>query len=206
VPQFQIPIPGAVGTFYAHYRDATAQVYNFDSSQFQSYSSGQWANYSAAMSEQGGSKVYTPNQGDGFPAGDYLVVVYEQAGGSPAEGDLIRLSFTYSWDGFAIVTIRSRAAESSIDTVFDQLNDILAILPEDTQGFATTLLDDPDGVEVALTVREALRLIAAALAGELAGSPSGPIEIKGVGIETVRIEATVDASGNRTGVIIDVAD
>jgi hypothetical protein len=50
-----------------------------------------------------------------------------------------------------------------------------------------------------------LKLIAASAAGELAGSPSGPILIKSVNGSTVRITATVDANGNRTGVTYDVS-
>ena len=50
-----------------------------------------------------------------------------------------------------------------------------------------------------------LKLISASAAGELAGSPSGPILIKSVNGSTVRITATVDANGNRTGVTYDVS-
>jgi hypothetical protein len=50
-----------------------------------------------------------------------------------------------------------------------------------------------------------LKLISASAAGELAGSPGGPILIKSVNGTTVRITATVDANGNRTGVTYDVS-
>jgi hypothetical protein len=50
-----------------------------------------------------------------------------------------------------------------------------------------------------------LKLIASSAAGELAGSPGGPILIKSVNGSTVRITATVDANGNRTGVTYDVS-
>ena len=55
------------------------------------------------------------------------------------------------------------------------------------------------------TASDLLKLISASVAGELAGSPGGPILIKSVNGTTVRITATVDANGNRTGVTYDVS-
>jgi hypothetical protein len=55
------------------------------------------------------------------------------------------------------------------------------------------------------TASDLLKLISASAAGELAGSPGGPILIKSVNGTTVRITATVDANGNRTGVTYDVS-
>jgi hypothetical protein len=55
------------------------------------------------------------------------------------------------------------------------------------------------------TASDLLKLIAASAAGELAGSPGGPILIKSVNGTTVRITATVDVNGNRTGVTYDVS-
>jgi hypothetical protein len=67
---------------------------------------------------------------------------------------------------------------------------------------ADALLDD-ETVEAGLSVRGALRLISAALAGKLSGAPGGPIVIRNVGDTTDRITATVDANGNRTVVSTD---
>ena len=55
------------------------------------------------------------------------------------------------------------------------------------------------------TASDLLKLISASVAGELAGSPGGPILIKSVNGTTVRITATVDANGNRTGVTYNVS-
>lgn len=60
-------------------------------------------------------------------------------------------------------------------------------------------------IDGAYTASDLLKLISASVAGELAGSPSGPILIKSVNGSTVRITATVDANGNRTGVTYDVS-
>jgi len=59
-----------------------------------------------------------------------------------------------------------------------------------------------DGV---YTAGDLMRLMSAALAGELAGAPAGPIEIQSVNGSTIRITAIVDANGNRTGVTYNVS-
>jgi hypothetical protein len=60
-------------------------------------------------------------------------------------------------------------------------------------------------IEGGYTAAQMLKLIAAAAAGELAGAPAGPIEIKGVDGATTRITATVDGDGNRLTVTYDVS-
>lgn len=70
---------------------------------------------------------------------------------------------------------------------------------------ATEVWDLGDGIEVALTPRQAMRLIAAANAGKLSGAAGTTIHIRSVGDAKERITATVDADGNRTAVTVDGA-
>lgn len=66
---------------------------------------------------------------------------------------------------------------------------------------------DAQLVEVGLNVRQALRLIAAALAGKLSGAPGATITIRNAVADSKnRITASVDASGNRTGVTVDLSN
>ena len=70
---------------------------------------------------------------------------------------------------------------------------------------ADGLLDRADGVEPASagterTVREALRLILSACAGQVAGASGTTITIRATNDTTNRITATVDSDGNRTAV------
>ena len=59
-------------------------------------------------------------------------------------------------------------------------------------------------VEVGLTVREALRIMAAALAGEVSGAAGSTITFRAAASdEKPRIVASVDGSGNRTSVTLD---
>jgi len=200
--------PGSASgqALYYHLRDAAGQVFNVPSDQFQGYSSGQWANYSQAFSEQGASAIYLGNIPGTIQPQSLLLVVYLQAGGSPAEGDAIQGSEILPWDGSDVVSMLSRASASQVTAVAAQLAQVLGILPANTNGFADVLLDRANGVETALTPRQALRLIGAALAGVLTGAPGTTIEIKGAGVGKTRITATVDSNGNRPTVVLDVTD
>lgn len=68
---------------------------------------------------------------------------------------------------------------------------------------ANALLDQANGVETNLTVRQALRLAAAALAGVLSGAGTTTVSVQAAGVPaTTRITATVDASGNRSALVL----
>lgn len=71
--------------------------------------------------------------------------------------------------------------------------------------FSTYLLDEED-VESGLTLRQALRLIAAATAGKVSGAGTSTITIRNAYADGAdRIIATVDSSGNRTAITYDLA-
>jgi hypothetical protein len=67
------------------------------------------------------------------------------------------------------------------------------------------IFDRTDGVETGYTLRQALRLIAAAVAGELSGAATTTITIRNLSDTTTRITATVDADGNRSAVVHNVS-
>ncbi len=67
---------------------------------------------------------------------------------------------------------------------------------------STELLDSSD-VETGVTVKEALRIVLAALSGKISGAGTNTITIRDVNDTTDRITATVDADGNRTAVTVD---
>lgn len=69
------------------------------------------------------------------------------------------------------------------------------------------LLDEPDTVETDVTLRAAIRVIAAFAAGKLAGARTGSEVFYAVGSATkARITSTNDSSGNRTSVTVDGTD
>jgi hypothetical protein len=63
---------------------------------------------------------------------------------------------------------------------------------------------DVQELEVGLSLREALRIMAAALAGKVSGAGGSTVTIRAAETDhKARITATVDANGNRTAVTID---
>ena len=70
---------------------------------------------------------------------------------------------------------------------------------------ATELLDQAAGVETGLTVRQALRLALAALAGKLSGAATTTVVIRNAIADSKdRITATVDTDGNRSAITTDL--
>jgi len=70
---------------------------------------------------------------------------------------------------------------------------------------ATALLDSADAIETGLTPRNALRLMAAAIAGQASGLATTTAIFKSaVSALKNRITATVDANGNRTSITTDL--
>jgi hypothetical protein len=83
-------------TLYAHIRDRQGAVWNGAS--FESYNSANWSSYDIALTEDASSgyyKVAFP----AAPANKYTIVIYAQAGGSPALGDSIVGTGSIKWDG-----------------------------------------------------------------------------------------------------------
>jgi hypothetical protein len=70
---------------------------------------------------------------------------------------------------------------------------------------AAALLDLANGIETGYTVRQALRLMASAMAGKLSGAETTTVSIRNLTDGKTRISATVDAFGNRTAVSHDVS-
>lgn len=70
---------------------------------------------------------------------------------------------------------------------------------------AAALLDLANAIETGLTLRQALRVIAAAGAGKLSGAASTTVVIRNAQADSKdRITATVDADGNRSAVTLDL--
>jgi hypothetical protein len=70
---------------------------------------------------------------------------------------------------------------------------------------ATALLDLTDGIETGVTLRKAMRLCAAVLGGVLSGAATTTITIKAADNSgTTRVTATVDGSGNRSALTLNL--
>lgn len=72
---------------------------------------------------------------------------------------------------------------------------------------ANAILDAVNGVETDLTLRQALRLIAAATAGKISGAATTTITIRNALVDDKdRIVATVTSDGDRTAITYDLTD
>jgi hypothetical protein len=93
---------------------------------------------------------------------------------------------------------------ASVGLAAANLDTQLADLPTASEN-ATALLDLAAGVETGLTLRQALRLIAAAAAGKISGAATTTIVIRNAVADSKdRITATVDADGNRSAITVDL--
>lgn len=68
---------------------------------------------------------------------------------------------------------------------------------------ANAILDLTDGIETGWTLKQVLRIMASALAGELSGAATTTIVIRNIADTKTRITATVDSDGNRGALSLD---
>jgi hypothetical protein len=78
-----------------------------------------------------------------------------------------------------------------------------ALTSGERTSIADAMLDETAGVETGLTVRQHMRLVAAALFGKASGLATTTATFRDTGDTKDRIVATVDANGNRTAVTTD---
>ena len=94
--------------------------------------------------------------------------------------------------------------QQETDQVVPDLPGAVTLSPTDIDTIANGLLDEANGVETSLTLRQAMRLLTAALAGKLAIAGS-TVTIRDINDTKNRITATTDANDERTAVTIDVS-
>lgn len=96
----------ASSTVYAVIETTSGTVWNGTS--FAAYNDSNWSTYAVALTEQGSSQVYVGSMPSGISsAGRYSVVVFKQAGGSPAVSDTVLAQGALDWSGTALNTLSS---------------------------------------------------------------------------------------------------
>lgn len=98
-------------------------------------------------------------------------------------------------------TISSRAAPGAAMALVVDAVDSVAVASSGANEIADALLDRASAVE-GFTVRQILRLMAAAMFGKASGFPGGPVNYRDIADTKNRIQATV-SSGNRSAVTLD---
>ena len=86
-------------TLYAHVRNGTGSIWN--GSAFASYSAGNYATYTIAMTEQGATGYYVGTM-PAVSVGTYAIEVLDRVGGSVAVGDPVVGAGYLPWTGTAI--------------------------------------------------------------------------------------------------------
>jgi hypothetical protein len=158
---------------YALLRDTVGRAWN--GSSFVAYATADYATYAVALAEQGTASGYYTATMPTVIDGVYYVSVHQRAGVSPAESDTRIGLGEIDWDGSAVRTLLTGAE------------------------IAGALLDLADGIEPGVTPRQALRLIAAALAGRRSNVGTATEQYDAAGNPgTPRVVGNLDASGNGT--------
>ena len=104
-------------------------------------------------------------------------------------------------DGGALTSLAADVAAILADTGSDGV--VLSAATQ--QAIADALLDRADAIETGWTLRQVLRILAAAIAGEISGADSTTMTIRDIADSKTRITATVDSSGNRSALTLDAS-
>ena len=164
------------------------------------------------MTEQGTASRFYAGNFPALPAGMYTITFYQKAGGSPDETDPFLGQASFAWSGSA--PIGAPQLETSLAQVLGRLPAALVAGRIDANvgevaavtgapAIADAVLDRSAGVEAGFTVRQALRIVLAALGGKLSGAATSTVVIRAGNDSRARITAAVDADGNRTSVTLD---
>jgi hypothetical protein len=122
-------------------------------------------------------------------AGTYEICMALQAGANLAVSDLQpaygQWELVY-WDGTNIVSLAE-----------------LVLTATERNAIADAYLDRSNGVETGVTPRQHMQRVGAAAGGKIRGATTGTETCTGMDGTTDRIQATVDASGNRSAITYD---
>lgn len=151
--------------------------------------------------------VVTANVYDSLFSTDVLDVSVTQVNGTAAP-NLVGGRFDASVGAMAAGVITAAAhAAGAIDATAIAADAIGAseLATDAANEIADALLDRANAIETGLTLRQALRLIAAADAAKLSGAATTTVTIRNAVADSKdRITATVDADGNRTAITYDL--
>ncbi len=122
------------------------------------------------------------------------------AGGSFGEGVVVNSLAASSITATAVAT---GAIDS--DAIATGAIDADALAADAANAIADALLDRTAGVETSMTVRQAFRIVLAALAGKASGLATTTAVFRDTTDSKDRITATVDTNGNRSAVTLDAS-
>jgi hypothetical protein len=201
----QLQHSASAANLYALVRNSAGDIWN--GAAFVTYATADLGSYDLPMTEQATSKFYAV----AFPtvaAGVYAVTAYVRAGGAPAESDSCIASGDVEWSGTAMIVTASQASVTSIDgripaALIGGRIDATVDATGMEAGAIDAIMDDTIG-DGTLTMRQALRVLVAGMAGKLSGAATSTVTIRNTADSVDVIVASVDADGNRTAVTVNV--
>lgn len=185
-------------TTYAVLLSATGTVWN--GSAWEAIASGNWTTYDIALTEATAG-IYLGTM-PAVAAGVYQYVVYQRAGATPAITDAVLGTGSIEWDGSAVLPLST--VDANVDSVLADTGTDGVVLK--AAGLASDAVDEilDEVVEGTYTVRQLLKLFAAALFGKSSGGGTVTVVFRDTGDTVNRITATCDTNGNRTAVTLSV--
>lgn len=137
--EFRLPTNESGLTVYGVLYNSTSQVWG--GSSFAAYSTGSYANYDLAATELGSGGTYVINMPSGVTTpGIYEMQMYEQIGGSPAEGDRWLGSVNVDWNGGEVTSSVSSDDRDLISLA--ELKEFLKITTTNQNAILQTLIHD----------------------------------------------------------------
>lgn len=113
-----------------------------------------------------------------------------------ALADYDGVTFT-EWDARTPAALVSGRMDASVGAMAANVITAAATAADFGTEVANALLDLANGVETGTTMRQALRAIAAVLAGNASGGPDNSV-FDGIGVSTDRVTSVADEDGDRT--------
>lgn len=163
---------------------------------------GVWSDLTTPAKQDGQTGFYGGTvDTTGFAAGQYIIAMR----GTVGTGQVVATQFCFGVGPAPAVPGDAMALTGAYDAAKTaaQAGDAMTLTGAERNAVADAHLDRADGIETAWTPRQAVRIILSGLAGKLSGAATTNVKVRDVGDTKNRIDATVDADGNRTAVTLD---
>lgn len=125
---------------------------------------------------------------------------------SEVDTALADVGLTTTITGRIDAAITTRASQASVNTIDDLLDSEIPALTTAVDALPTLAEILAGVVEGAITIKGALRLMLAVLAGESTGGGTTTVTFRDVADAKARVTATVTEDGNRTAITRDITD
>lgn len=132
----------------------TGKFWNRSTLAWETYSEGNWANYAAALTQQGTSGIFLGDMPAGLGSGVVRVIVVQRVGGSPAATDPVAGETRIHWDGTQEISLHTILGRlKAVDTVTTKTTLADVVIGDDWRPTALSGLDLSDAASLSLTLK-----------------------------------------------------